>query len=197
MIKELRAFCEISDPETVTPLYGHGLYEMALRLGAEAHQGQLYGRQPYTFHTEGTAAILAAMGFPLEVQAGGLLHDTIEDTELTGPMLRAAGVPNIVLGGIVAVTFDEATATTTQLDQAKSDPVGRAIKTGDSTHNFLSTFSDPSTFDSPEHLLANARHYAANVAELADGMLSAAEIEDLVRAAYDQDRLSYPDLGLR
>ncbi len=65
------------------------LVERAYRVAAKAHEGQKRASgEPYINHCVAVAAILADLRMPAAVVAAGLLHDTVEDTDLTLDDLR-------------------------------------------------------------------------------------------------------------
>ena len=66
------------------------LLQRALELAEQAHQGQLRASgEPYITHCKAVASILSEMNVPPAVVAAGLLHDTVEDTEIAFDELRA------------------------------------------------------------------------------------------------------------
>lgn len=68
------------------------LLERALRVSATAHQGQLRkgSTLPYFSHPAAVALILMRAGFDDDViLAAAVLHDTLEDTEVTADCLQA------------------------------------------------------------------------------------------------------------
>lgn len=70
-------------PKTYTPA-DRELVMRAYRVAERAHEGQTRASgEPYVSHCLAVAAILAELRFPPEVVAAGLLHDTVEDTQLT------------------------------------------------------------------------------------------------------------------
>lgn len=77
--------------------------EEARLLARTAHAGQIdKAGRPYHEHVEAIAELLAERGH--DAQIAGLLHDTIEDTDLTPHDLRAAGVPERVVQAVLSVT---------------------------------------------------------------------------------------------
>jgi GTP pyrophosphokinase len=75
LIEQLPENYSVTDRELVTRAY---------RIAEEAHRGQkrLSG-EPYINHCVAVASILAELKVPAEVVAAGLLHDTVEDTNVT------------------------------------------------------------------------------------------------------------------
>ena len=77
----------------------------ALRFAAEAHDGQCRKgtRIPYLIHPLRVAKILLDYGCPDELAIAGLLHDTVEDTDVTLEEIRT------IFGDNVARLVDFAT----------------------------------------------------------------------------------------
>lgn len=70
-------------PETYS-LTDRELVTRAYRIAEEAHRGQKrHSGEPYINHCVAVAGILAELKVPSEVIAAGLLHDTVEDTQVT------------------------------------------------------------------------------------------------------------------
>ena len=65
--------------------------ERALRWAAQGHEGQVRKGSPvpYIEHPMAVAMILDRAGFPEEVVIAGLLHDLVEDTEITIDEVRS------------------------------------------------------------------------------------------------------------
>jgi len=62
----------------------HDLVIRAYKVAERAHAGQVRASgEPYINHCLAVASILAELHVPPEVVAAGLLHDTVEDTEIT------------------------------------------------------------------------------------------------------------------
>ncbi len=65
------------------------LIKRAYDVAAQAHEGQVrFSGEPYLNHCVETAKYLAKIGMAPEMIAAGLLHDTIEDTDLTADDIR-------------------------------------------------------------------------------------------------------------
>ena len=81
-----------------------GLLVRAYAVAAQAHRGQLRRTgDPYITHPLAVARILAGYGLDTETIAAALLHDALEDTELTLDEVRAG------FGGTVADLIDGVT----------------------------------------------------------------------------------------
>jgi len=74
-----------------------GLVEKAHAFAAKAHAGvfRRWSGEPYIGHAERVAACVAAVGAPAEVVAAALLHDVIEDCEVSAAELAAAFGPTV------------------------------------------------------------------------------------------------------
>ena len=66
------------------------MLDLAIEVAAKAHRDQVRkGTQtPYIAHPYAVGMILARAGCPVEVVVAGILHDTVEDTDLTLDDLR-------------------------------------------------------------------------------------------------------------
>ena len=82
---------------------GKNQIEEAIEVAAEAHQGQYRKgtRTPYITHPYAVGLILMEAGCPEAMIVAGILHDTVEDTDLTLEFIQehfGAYVANIVDG---------------------------------------------------------------------------------------------------
>ena len=78
-----------SNPSPIRPSLA---FERALRLAASAHRDQVRKGSgvPYVEHPMAVALILDRSGFDEEVATAGLLHDLVEDTDVTLDEIREA-----------------------------------------------------------------------------------------------------------
>jgi guanosine-3',5'-bis(diphosphate) 3'-pyrophosphohydrolase len=75
-------------PDNVSPA-DRSLVERAYRVAEKAHEGQVRASgESYVQHCLAVASILIELGMPVSTIAAGLLHDTVEDTEITIEDLR-------------------------------------------------------------------------------------------------------------
>lgn len=106
------------------------MLEKAIVIATMAHKGQTRkGRGiPYIFHPMEVGYILAAEGCKEPLIAAGILHDTIEDTELTAKSIEeifGVEIRDLVLGAsesnrdVKDITWDERKQHT--LDYLKND----------------------------------------------------------------------------
>lgn len=104
-------------------------------IAAKAHEGQDdKNGVPYIEHVRAVAAGLKAFSVP--VQVAGVLHDVVEDTDVTIPYLREAGVTEISLGIIEAVTKDPGSTKRQQIEKViRYGYAALLVKTSDNAHN--------------------------------------------------------------
>jgi (p)ppGpp synthase/HD superfamily hydrolase len=72
-------------------------YEAALALAASAHRDQARkaGGEPYVVHVVHVSVILLRHGFAEDVAIAGLLHDVVEDQDVTLAQIKAAFGPAV------------------------------------------------------------------------------------------------------
>jgi len=105
-------------------------------LAAQAHAGQTDKTGvPYVEHVRAVAAGVAPFGTGLQMAA--LLHDVLEDTELTADDLLRAGVPSAVVATVRRVTRAPGVAYRAMLLQITTDHSATLVKIADNAHNSL------------------------------------------------------------
>ncbi|MCX4750983.1 HD domain-containing protein [Kitasatospora sp. NBC_01287] len=103
-------------------------------LATEAHAGQFDKiGAPYIRHVEAVAAGLAPFG--VGMQMAGLLHDTLEDTDLTAEQLLAAGVPGTVVDLVQRVTNNPDVTYQAKIEAIVTNYGATLIKIADNAHN--------------------------------------------------------------
>jgi GTP pyrophosphokinase len=92
------------------------LIQRAYRVAEKAHEGQKRASgEPYVNHCLAVASILAELRVPPQVVAAGLLHDTVEDTDITLDDIRRD------FGEEIAILVDAVTKLTTLPRVSRSD----------------------------------------------------------------------------
>ena len=108
-------------------------------LAERAHHGQVdKADRPYIQHPRTVARILADQGHGDHALMAGLLHDIVEDTDVTLDDLRQRGYPGEVVRAVDAVTRREGESYMDLICRAAADPLGRLVKLADNETN-----SDP------------------------------------------------------
>ena len=115
------------------------LTKRALTICFEAHKNQKdKSDAPYVFHPFHLAE---QMQTESEVCVA-LLHDVVEDTQLTGDDLRAAGMPDDIVEAVELLTHDASEPYMDYVARIAQNPLAARVKRADLTHN-----SDLSRFD--------------------------------------------------
>lgn len=106
-------------------------------IAAKAHKDQFdKNGVPYIEHARAVSAGLASFSEPVRV--AGLLHDVVEDTDETLDSLRAAGVTEISLEIIDAVTKVPGSTKREQIERVIAGGYAALlVKTSDNAHNSL------------------------------------------------------------
>ncbi len=119
--------------------------ERAIEIAARTHAGQVdKAGEPYIFHP--LRLMLAVK--TREQQIAAVLHDVVEDTNLTLDDLRAEGFSEDVLEAVKALTKVDGEARLEAAQRAAQKPIARAVKLADVTDNMdLRRIGKPSEKD--------------------------------------------------
>jgi len=108
------------------------LTKKAMKIAFEAHKDQKdKSGMPYIFHPYHLAEQMADE----RTVCTALLHDVVEDTDLTFEQLREAGFPEDVIRALRLLTHDDSVEYLQYVQAIKSDPIARAVKLADLRHN--------------------------------------------------------------
>ena len=108
------------------------LLEIAIEMAVKAHAGMLdKSGQPYILHP--LRVMMAQTSIPARIAA--VLHDVIEDTEVTIDQLRQAGLPEDSLTAIALLTHQANEPYEQYIDNLKENPIARAVKLADLRDN--------------------------------------------------------------
>lgn len=108
------------------------LYDRALRIAICAHEGQRdkSGRE-YVMHP----IRVAERCKDLRVKIVALLHDTIEDTDVTPAYLRSEGFPDEIINGVLSVTRQKDESYEDFVCRAADNAIGKEVKIADLEDN--------------------------------------------------------------
>lgn len=122
-----------------------GTLERAIEIAARTHAGQVdKGGAPYILHPLRVMLRVA----PGAQQIVAVLHDVVEDSEVTFEDLEREGFSAEVINGLRAVTKMEGESYEDFVARAALDPVGKAVKLADLMENSdLSRIAEPSQKD--------------------------------------------------
>ena len=108
------------------------LLEKALRIAVEAHAGQVdKSGKPYIFHP----LRVCYRCFTDEEKVVALLHDTIEDTEVTAENLLSEGFPRNIVDAVLSVSRNENESYEDFVKRTRLNPLGRSVKLHDLEDN--------------------------------------------------------------
>ena len=104
----------------------------ALRLCFDAHKDQKDKSDlPYVFHPVHLAEQMTDEATTIVA----LLHDVIEDTDVTLADLQAEGFSREILDAVALLTHDKSVNYTDYVLKIKENPIAKAVKLADLTHN--------------------------------------------------------------
>ena len=93
-----------------------------------------------------------------------LLHDVVEDTDITFAQLENEGFPPNVIAALRLLTHDDAVPYMEYIEKIKTHAIAKAVKLADLQHN-----SDLTRLDSvDEQALARVEKYKTAIAVLSD-----------------------------
>ncbi len=108
------------------------VFETALLIAAEAHQGQVdKNNMPYILHPIAVASKVDT----LELKTIAILHDTIEDTSVTADYLLKKGVPKEIVEAVVLLSKPGDEEYESYLRRVKENPLAKTVKLADLAHN--------------------------------------------------------------
>lgn len=121
------------------------LYEKALEVARTAHTGQVdKAGIDYIQHPLFVASLVKTE----EQKAVALLHDVIEDSEITKEDLIHAGIPTNVVEAVNTLTKTRSETYVDYLAKVKSNDLARVVKLADLQHNSdLSRIKNPNKKD--------------------------------------------------
>ncbi|MGB5106123.1 MAG: HD domain-containing protein [Candidatus Zixiibacteriota bacterium] len=106
--------------------------DKAAEIAASAHRGQVdkYG-QPYILHPIRVMARLDS----IESKIVAILHDVVEDSEITIDDLRAHGFSDQIIEAVILLTKGEDQDYTQYVSRLAHNPLARAVKLADLEDN--------------------------------------------------------------
>jgi len=119
--------------------------ERAIAIAVKAHEGQTdKAGAPYILHPLKVMLRVSTM----EERMVAVLHDVVEDTDITLDALRKEGFSEAVLSAIQSVTKIPGEDYAAFVRRAAADPIGRKVKLADLAENSdLTRIKDPTEKD--------------------------------------------------
>lgn len=110
----------------------NSLLEKAFQIAIDAHKGQIdKAEAPYIFHPIRVSNRCSTD----DERIVALLHDTIEDTEVTAEYLLMEGFPRNIVDAILSVTRNEDESYEDFIKRSRLNPIGRQVKLHDLEDN--------------------------------------------------------------
>ena len=123
------------------------LYKKAVIIAQEAHKGQLdKGGNPYIEHPLYVASQVDTM----ELKIVAVLHDTLEDSDMTANDLKKEGFPERIVDAIVMLTHEDGDeeAYLDYIRRVATNTMAAAVKRADLMHNMdMSRIQKPTEKD--------------------------------------------------
>lgn len=108
------------------------LTKKAMKLAFTAHKEQVdKNGMPYIYHP----VHLAEQMDTEETICVALLHDVVEDTDMTFEKLAEFGFGDIIIAALRLMTHDDAVPYMDYVREIKKNPIARAVKLADLRHN--------------------------------------------------------------
>ena len=108
------------------------LTKKAMNIAYEAHKDQMdQSGVPYIFHPIHLAEQMSDEATTIVA----LLHDVVEDTDMTFDQLAAMGFPTEVIEALKLLTHEKSVDYMDYVRAIKPNPIARAVKLADLAHN--------------------------------------------------------------
>lgn len=109
-----------------------GLLVKAVKLAVQAHSGQLdKAGKPYIDHPLRVMNAVSAT----EEKIVAVLHDTIEDTDLTIEKLQSEGFPENILNALIVLTKKKGDDYSEYIERVKQNAIALRVKIADMADN--------------------------------------------------------------
>lgn len=117
------------------------MIDKALQLATKAHKGQIdKGGNPYISHPIAVSMMMRSG----DEKVVALLHDVVEDSDITFEMLEDYGFSNEIIDAIRSITKCNGEDYNDYITRVKQNPIARKVKIEDLKHNMdLSRISEP------------------------------------------------------
>jgi guanosine-3',5'-bis(diphosphate) 3'-pyrophosphohydrolase len=121
------------------------LLDLAIKIAEKAHEGQFdKADQPYILHP---LTVMAQME-DVESQIVAVLHDAIEDSDLTITELSQQGFPELITEAIAAITKLDGELYDDYLLRVMANAIARKVKIADVSHNMdIGRIANPTVRD--------------------------------------------------
>ena len=116
--------------------YNYELIYKAFELCINAHEGQKrISGEDYYYHPFNVAKIVISLGMDSESIAASLLHDVVEDTNITFENLLEMGFPQEVINVLKLLTHEDSVPYMDYVKNISLNPIAKKVKIADLLHN--------------------------------------------------------------
>ena len=110
----------------------NSVFETALEIAVKAHKGQVdKNGAAYILHPLAVAGLVDS----LELKTIAVLHDTIEDADVTAEYLLEKGIPKHIVEAVQLLTKPEDEEYESYLRRVKKNPLAKQVKLADLANN--------------------------------------------------------------
>lgn len=122
------------------------MYDKVLEFVKEKHKGQVRrSGEPVVNHPIGVAEIVKNAGYDERYQIVGLMHDLIEDTDVTIEDIRELVHDEDIVQGVLSLTKYDDMTLEESIENAKKNQFGKVLKGADQLQNAMTTYTDKNT----------------------------------------------------
>jgi (p)ppGpp synthase/HD superfamily hydrolase len=165
----------------------HRMIEAAEEVATRAHDGQMYGEKPYIVHPLEVACLARELGYPIETVVACILHDVVEDSNITLEDLLEMGFPRFVVDSVEAATYTEEDHQNevNKAKKARRHIGGWVVKFCDASRNLQMALNDTET-DLLKRI-ERIHRYIGYLAVLSEGLPKPESIKAEIRRYYLED----------
>jgi (p)ppGpp synthase/HD superfamily hydrolase len=124
---------------------------VAIEIAEVAHHGQVYPSPESEPFIEHPLRVMRAVSGPF-ARAAAVLHDVLEDTDVSVEALRDAGLPDEVVDAVIALTHAPDVGYAAYIEQVAKNAVAREVKLADLKDNLAYNRRLPRTADVLERI---------------------------------------------
>lgn len=110
------------------------LLDLAKQLAFHAHKDQFYGSEPYTYHLNNVANLLASHGYPEKYQIVAWLHDIVEDTIISFQTIEDI-FGDEICSAVLILTKDKTQTYDEYINEILKNDIARVVKLHDAFSN--------------------------------------------------------------
>lgn len=150
------------------------LLSEAIVMAVNAHCSQIRRNgTPYIYHPLAVAGKVSDWGYGIEYQIVAVLHDVLEDTQITKEMISAKFGENIA-EAVDAVTRKKDEREDDYVNRVLQNPIAVVVKAADKIHNLEEVMSLEDVHFCKHYVKKSETYYYGKLSPLVDNMISKA-----------------------